>query len=47
MTNGLAIALALLIGALLAADALWLGWNLPVLAGRKLADLIEYLAFWR
>ena len=47
MTNGLAIALALVIVALLVADALWLDWNLPVLAGRHLVDLTEYLAFWR
>ena len=46
MSNGLAIALALAVAALFAASAV-MGWDLHVFLGRKLADLIEWLAFWR
>lgn len=47
MTNKIAIALALLIGSIIAADLLVFGWNLHIFLGRKLIDLTEYLAFWR
>ncbi|CAM4139197.1 MULTISPECIES: hypothetical protein [Paracoccus] len=47
MTNPIAIVLGLLILAALAADALFLHWNLPVAIGKRLAELIEYLSFWR
>ncbi|MBY0136686.1 hypothetical protein [Paracoccus yeei] len=47
MTNPIAIVLGLLILAALAADALFLHWNLPVVIGKRLAELIEYLSFWR
>ena len=46
MTNRLAIVLGalLLIGIAL---NFYLGWELHIFLGRKLLDLIEYLAFWR
>lgn len=47
MTNQIAFWLALLIAAIFVADAAILHWNLPVFLGRKFADLIEYLSFWR
>lgn len=47
MTNRIAAALALLLLAFLAADQLWFGGGVPLLAARKLADFVEYLAFWR
>ncbi|WP_295043888.1 hypothetical protein [uncultured Paracoccus sp.] len=47
MTNPIAIALLILILGLFAADQLWLHWDLPVLAGRSMDGLIEYLVFWR
>lgn len=47
MTNRIAIALALLILAILVADRIWLGMGLPVLIGRQMNGLIEYLSFWR
>lgn len=47
MTNRIAITLFLLILAAAAAD-LWLGDGAALLfLTKKLADLIEYLAFWR
>jgi len=47
MTNKLAIALALIIGGIIAADMLVFGWELHVFLGRRLIELTEYLAFWR
>lgn len=47
MTNRIAFVLAALIVALFVADAFWLHWDLPVYLGKKFADLIEYLSFWR
>lgn len=47
MTNGIAIALAVLIAAILVADQLWLHLGLPVLLGRQLDQVIEQLSFWR
>lgn len=47
MTNRLALFLALVIIGILAADLLYFGWDLHLFLGRKLADLIEYMAFWR
>ena len=47
MTNKIALALALFILAAFALDYLVLGGTLPVFLGQKLADLIEYVAFWR
>ncbi len=47
MTNRVAIWLALVIAAVYAADRIWLHWDLPILIGRYLVGLIDYLAFWR
>lgn len=47
MTNRLALALALMIAAVIAADHFWLHLDLPLQAGRRFAVLVEYLAFWR
>lgn len=47
MTNQIALVLGLLILGLFAADALVLHWGLPVLLGKELASMIEYLSFWR
>ncbi len=47
MTNRLAIIFGLIIIALFLADHFYFGWNLPVVLGKKLAELTEYLAFWR
>lgn len=47
MTDKIAIALAILIGGILAADLLVFGWDLHIFLGRKLMVLTEYLAFWR
>lgn len=47
MSTTAALSLAAAIAILLLADHLWLGWDLPVALGRGLADLIEFLAFWR
>lgn len=47
MTNQIAIALGLLIVATFAIDWLWFDANLPVLLGKQLADLIDYVSFWR
>ncbi|WCR12222.1 hypothetical protein JHW45_07840 [Paracoccus stylophorae] len=47
MTNRIAIAIAVLIVLLLAADRFWLHLDLPVLAGRALDRSVEYLSFWR
>ena len=46
MTNKIAIALGLAI-LVLVGLSLYLGWDLHIFLGRKFADLIEYLAFWR
>lgn len=47
MTNRIAIGLGLCILALFLADRLFLHMDLHILAGRRLLDLTEYLAFWR
>ena len=47
MTNTIAIALGALILLIFIVDALAFGGGLPVVIGLKLANLIEYLAFWR
>ena len=46
MTNSLALALAVAIAALVAAD-LWLDWQGHVAVGRRLDALVAWLAFWR
>lgn len=47
MTNQVAVVLGCLILALFLADALLFHWGLPVLLGRKMVEVIEYLSFWR
>ena len=47
MTNRISIVLVLLIIAIFAIDAIFLGGTLPVLLGKRVAELIEYLSFWR
>jgi len=47
MTNKIAIALAILIGGIIAADLFVFGWDLHIFLGRKLMVLTEYIAFWR
>lgn len=47
MTNGIALALATLIVALFVLDATVMHWDLPLLIGRLLLHLIEWVSFWR
>lgn len=47
MTNHIAIALALLIVAGFAADALWLHVDAPVMLAKLVDRFIEYVSFWR
>ena len=47
MTNTLAIIFGLIIIAFFAADHFLLHWGLPVMLGKKLSLLTEYIAFWR
>ena len=47
MTNRIAIALVLVIILAFVADAIWFGGELPVMLGRQVFALVEYLAFWR
>lgn len=47
MTNKIALGLAVLILGAFAVDLLFLGGGLPVFLGRRLAELIEWVAFWR
>ncbi len=47
MTNRIAITIALLILALFLADALEFHSGLPVLDGKQMVRIVEYLSFWR
>lgn len=47
MTQNTAYWLAGAIIALLIADAIWLGWQLPYHGGRLLIGVVEWMAFWR
>lgn len=47
MTNKLAIGLAIVIAGVFAVDALAYDGTLPVFLGRKLYELLDWLAFWR
>ena len=47
MTNRIAIALALAILSLLAADHYWLHVGLPLMSGQKMAAFVEWVSFWR
>ena len=47
MTNAIALTLALMILGIFALDALVLHQDLAVQVGRLMADLIEWVSFWR
>ncbi len=47
MTNTLSIIIALIIAALLGFDYYQYDWANTIFLMRKLAELIEWLAFWR
>lgn len=47
MTNSIAFVLAALIVALLVLDATVLHWDIPIMVGREMLHLIEWLSFWR
>ena len=47
LDNRTAFWIAVLIIALLIADHFYLHWQLPTVVGRMVADLSEWLAFWR
>ncbi|WP_164738276.1 hypothetical protein [Frigidibacter oleivorans] len=47
MTDRIALVLGILIALVFVIDALAFGGSLPLFLGRRLAGLIEYLAFWR
>ena len=47
MTNSITIFLGLLILAGLGYDYMFNDWNASLFLARKLADLIEWMAFWR
>ena len=47
MTNSIAIVLALLILGAIAADVMLYGTEHLIFLGKKFADLLEWLAFWR
>ncbi|MEL6100622.1 MAG: hypothetical protein AAFY74_20030 [Pseudomonadota bacterium] len=47
MTNQIAIYLAALIVVAVGADALLYDWGNTIFIGRKMAELIEWVAFWR
>lgn len=47
MTNRLAIILGIMVLGMFLIDRAFFGGELPLFLGRKLADLIEYVAFWR
>lgn len=47
MTNSIAFVLAALIVALLVLDATVLHWDIPIIVGREMLHLIEWVSFWR
>ncbi|WP_204318759.1 hypothetical protein [Pseudooceanicola aestuarii] len=47
MTNSIAIAIAILVGGLLAADFVLSGSAGTLFALKKFSDLLEWVAFWR
>ncbi|MCU9849699.1 hypothetical protein OEZ60_16995 [Defluviimonas sp. WL0024] len=47
MTNRIAIVLAALVAAFFLVDHFWLNLGAPLFLGRKLLDLVEFLAIWR
>lgn len=47
MTNSIALVLALIVVGFFVLDAAVLHWNLPLLVGRQMLSLIEWVSFWR
>lgn len=47
MNNQVAITFAVLIIGLFVADHFWLHMGLPVLAGKAVSHLIDFVVFWR
>lgn len=47
MTNTLAASLALLIGLFVCVDMIFFGAQNLLFLGRKMLELLEWLAFWR
>lgn len=47
MTNPIALILGLLIAALVALDLMLFGSHHMVFLGKRMFDLIEWMAFWR
>ncbi len=47
MTNSIAIFLVLLILAGLGYDYIYNDWSASLFLARKMADMIEWMAFWR
>ncbi|MFN6952983.1 MAG: hypothetical protein ACK4NE_10385 [Albidovulum sp.] len=47
MTTRIAFALVIVIVFFVFVDAIWLHLGAPLFVARKLADLVEWLAFWR
>ncbi|MEM9754826.1 MAG: hypothetical protein AAF914_02475 [Pseudomonadota bacterium] len=47
MTHATALWIGGVLVAFLLADLILLGWGVPVLAGRELLKLLEWMAFWR
>ncbi len=47
VTDRIALGLGLIVLGIFLADRIWFGGGLPVLLGRKLLALSEYIAFWR
>ena len=47
MTNSIAISLVLLILGALGLDFMYNDWNASLFLARKMAQMIEWMAFWR
>lgn len=47
MTNALAIWIIIVIAAFLAVDAVFFEWSNSLFLGRKFADVLWWMAFWR
>jgi hypothetical protein len=47
MSNSFVLWFVALVMALLLADWFYFEWNLPVMAGKIVADTVIWMAFWR
>lgn len=47
MNNQTALAIAIVIISIFIADAVFFDWDLPVILGKLLARVTEWMAFWR